>query len=95
METYLCAVGNYAIAPSRLPTAQIVTTTKLTARYLHLITPHRLREDVVRVLTSAKPPKPILIYSQRRALRELKHDDSIVILPADKGNATVVMDRST
>ena len=47
------------------------------------------------MLTSAKPPKPNLTYSQRAALRDLRNDNSIVILPADKGNATVVMDRST
>ena len=36
---------------------------------------------------------PFLRCSLLRALSSLRKDDSIVILPADKGNATVVMDR--
>ena len=68
--------------------------TEATARRLDTNTAQKLREGVARVLTSAKPPKPNLTYSQRRALHDLKDDDSIVILPADKGNATVAMDRS-
>ena len=31
---------------------------------------------------------------ERRTLRSLQKDDSIIILRADKGNKTVVMDRS-
>ena len=84
---------NYAIAPSKVPT-EIIAVTEATARRLDANTAQKLREGVARVLTSVKPPKPNLTYSQRRALRDLKNDDLIVILPADKGNATVVMDRS-
>ena len=86
---------NYAIAPSKLPTAEMIAITEVTARHLDTNTAQKLREGVARVLTSAKPPKPNLTYSQRAALRDLRNDNSIVILPADKGNATVVMDRST
>ncbi|KAM7314345.1 uncharacterized protein ISCGN_004129 [Ixodes scapularis] len=32
---------------------------------------------------------------EHRALRSLKEDDAIVVLPADKGNATVVLDKSS
>ena len=35
-----------------------------------------------------------LSRSERSALRELKRNKDIVIVPADKGNATVVMDKS-
>lgn len=33
-------------------------------------------------------------WEQLRAVQELRRDDSIVILPADKGNVTVVMNRN-
>ena len=44
-------------------------------------------------LQNAKKPRPNLGKEQREALRKLKEDDSIVILPADKGNAIVVMNK--
>ena len=44
-------------------------------------------------LEKSKPPKPNISKRERQALKSLQDDDSIIILPADKGNATVVMDR--
>ena len=44
-------------------------------------------------LEKSKPPKPNISKTERQALKSLQDDDSIIILPADKGNATVVMDR--
>ena len=40
-----------------------------------------------------QPLKPNISKTERQALKSLQDDDSIIILPADKGNATVVMDR--
>ena len=40
-----------------------------------------------------KPPKPNMSYRQRSAVHALRDDPNIVIVPADKGKATVVMDR--
>ncbi|MDA8010421.1 MAG: reverse transcriptase domain-containing protein, partial [Alphaproteobacteria bacterium] len=45
------------------------------------------------VLKKAKPPKPNMSYRQRSVVRALRNDSNIVIVPADKGKATVVMDR--
>ena len=45
-------------------------------------------------LQNAKKPKSSLGKEQREALKKLREDDSIVILPADKGNATVVMNKN-
>ena len=44
-------------------------------------------------LDKSKPPKPNISKTERQALKSLQDDNSIIILPADKGNATVVMDR--
>ena len=94
-EDVLLLELNYAIAPSKLLTAEMIAITEVTARHLNTNTAQKLREGVAEVLTSAKPPKPNLTYSQRRALQDLRNDNLIVMLPADKGNATVVIDRST
>ena len=45
------------------------------------------------ILRRAKPPKDNLKKEQRKALKEMKYLENEVILPADKGNATVVMRR--
>jgi len=48
---------------------------------------------VKKCLQNAKKPKSNLGKEQSEALRKLREDDSIVILPADKGNALVVMNK--
>ena len=48
-------------------------------------------EDAALKIT--QPLKPNISKTERQALKSLQDDDSIIILPADKGNATVVMDR--
>ena len=45
------------------------------------------------VLRKAKPPKPNMSFKQRSAVCALRNDSNIVIVPADKGKSTVVMDR--
>ena len=44
-------------------------------------------------LEKSKPPKPNISKTEIQVLKSLQNDDSIIILPADKGNVTVVMDR--
>ena len=45
-------------------------------------------------LARARPPPANLSQAEHKALKCLREDDSIVIVPADKGNITVVMDLS-
>ena len=45
------------------------------------------------VLREAKPPKPKMSFKQCSAVCALRNDSNIVIVSADKGKATVVMDR--
>ena len=51
-----------------------------------------MRGSVSSVLRKAKPPPPNLEKDERAALKSLREDKTIKVLPADKGNATVVMD---
>ena len=53
-----------------------------------------LRLGVSAALRRAKPPKSNLSFQQRKALRNLRIDNDIVIVPADKGRATVILDKS-
>ena len=54
---------------------------------------HFLRERSITCVGS-KPPKDNLTSRQHKAIRDLRRDKEIVVLPADKGNVTVVMDQS-
>ena len=54
---------------------------------------YKARLDIVGTLRKAKPPPPNMSSSEFRAMKELRKDDSIIILQADKGKATVVMDK--
>ena len=58
-------------------------------------TANDIRMAVRQTLRKAKRPSPNLEQKQREALSNLTNDSSIVILPADKGNSTVLMDRET
>ena len=44
-------------------------------------------------LEKSQPPKQNTSKTERQAIKSLQDDDSIIIIPPDKGNATVVMDR--
>ncbi|XP_072050257.1 uncharacterized protein [Amphiura filiformis] len=53
----------------------------------------QLRSKVASTLRSSKPPKSNVSNDERKAINVPKKEDSIVILPADKGKATVVLDK--
>jgi hypothetical protein len=50
-----------------------------------------LRSRVCGILRRAKPSKDNLTKELRKALKHLKENNTLLILPADKGNATVLM----
>ena len=41
----------------------------------------------------AKAPKSNMTLKERKAIKSLKENESTVIVPADKGKCTVIMDR--
>ena len=49
------------------------------------------KRDEVRTVERARLPKPNITKTARAALRNLQKDDTIIVLPADKGRATVLM----
>ena len=80
---------------------QIAKFTKLTS-YQHLEpklfdlkndVASNVRVQITEVLRRAKLPRSNLTKNMKDAVRNLRADKSIHILKADKGNATVVLDR--
>lgn len=52
----------------------------------------QIRQDAARIVRKAKPPKRNMPREEFAALKALKDNKNVLVLPADKGNATVIMD---
>ena len=52
-----------------------------------------LRAELVGTLKSSKAPKSNISKDERHAIKDLQKQQSIMILPADKGKATVIIDK--
>ena len=93
-ETSVLALGlNFSITPRSLPFVDVITALEDTATQLPQKEAEEFRVQTRRCIERTKVPKSNLNRDMRSALRNLRHDDSIVILPADKGNVTVVMNK--
>ena len=44
-------------------------------------------------LQQAQPPKDNISVKERKALKDLKNDNNIIILPADKGRVIVILNK--
>ena len=52
-----------------------------------------IRADLSSVIRSTQVPKPKCTRNQIAALKSLQQNDNIIILPADKGRATVILNK--
>ena len=93
-EKVLALELNFVTTPQQIPVLKMITSTEATARQLNEESAQHLRSKVSAILRTAKPPKSNLSPGLQSAMRKLQRDKDIVIIPADKGNATVVMDLS-
>ena len=93
-EKEALALGlNFAVTPKRIPTFEIIAATEATASQLDSETAQLLRHRVSSILSTAKTPRSNLSRELQKAVKNLREDRNIVILPADKGNATVILDQ--
>ena len=85
----------YAITPRHIPTEKIVASVEQSITNLPTDCKDELRADICSILKkNAKTPATSNITrEEREAVKELKRDDRIIFLPADKGNATVVLNK--
>eukprot|EP00057_Strongylocentrotus_purpuratus_P018026 XP_011672500.1 PREDICTED: uncharacterized protein LOC105442266 [Strongylocentrotus purpuratus] len=86
---------NFAVAPKKIPFSDIVQQVEPKLRFLSKAAANDIRLKITNALAEAKPPKPNLSKVERSAIQDLRKNQSIHILQADKGNATVVMDQDT
>ena len=94
-EERVLALGlNFAVTPKQIFYRDIIAATESTARQLETDEAKQLRICVSEALSKARPPSSNIDKRMDRAIRDLRRDTDIVILPADKRNTTVVMDRT-
>ena len=92
-ETTVLAKGlNFAVAPQKIPVEEYIVETEKACGMLGENEREQLRAEMRGALKSTHPPQQNITKAEREALKDLKKDDKITILPADKGRATVVMD---
>ena len=83
----------FAIAPRKIPTADIVAAVEESISQLNDDRRYLVRAEVISILTRAKPPPKNIQKDVFNALIALKKDPDRLVLSADKGNCVVVMDK--
>ena len=94
-EEQVLSLGfNFAITPRALPKEKIIQEIEPALSRLPKQAGNQAGVQITEVLRRAKLPKSNLNTKELKALKELRQDNSIHILKADKGNATVILDRT-
>ena len=92
-EVSVLAKGlNFAVTLEKLPVEEYVVVTEKACGMVPEEERERLRAEISGALKSTKRPLSNISKQERVALKQLKKDNTITILPADKGRATVVLD---
>ena len=91
-KSLLAKGAGFAISNNKIPIEEIIVSTELACKKLPSGEAAALRAEVANILEHSKPAKSNLSKEERTAIRELKEDESITILPADKGKCIEVMD---
>ena len=84
---------NFVPAPAKIPTAEIVAAVESGLVRVPEESAEAARSKIIGALSKARPPPVNLLPQERRAIKSLQQDDHILVLPADKGRATVVIDK--
>ncbi|XP_045454291.1 uncharacterized protein LOC123663667 [Melitaea cinxia] len=84
---------NFAITPRHIPYENVIGSVEegIRRNKIPSIDADIMRQDIAVTLRHAKPPRPNVTVSELAALKELRRDQNIIVLKADKGNATVVL----
>ncbi|KAG8224978.1 hypothetical protein J437_LFUL003356, partial [Ladona fulva] len=82
---------NFAPSPSTIPYRDYIGGIEQAVRYLPKETADEIREQVGQALKKAKPPRSNIKRAERTAITNLRNNPDILALPADKGNATVII----
>ena len=84
---------NFVVTPRHPSNLEYITAIETAYTKLSQQDAEELMADINRVLRPSDSPKPNSTKAQALALRELKRNRDCIVLTADKGVATVIMDR--
>ena len=90
-EKLLAHGPNFAVVPKDPPITQYVVAVENACSKLEEGKAEEFRVQVKSAIQKIKHPRPNLTTGERRAISELKRDESRMILTADKGVALVVL----
>ena len=83
----------FALTPKKLPVVDLITATESACRNLNSSDANKLRAKVVNTIGKhGNINDQNITKKERKAIEDLRKDENIMILPADKGRTTVVMD---
>ena len=83
---------NFAVTPRKPPVIDIVTATESACRSLNASDASEVRAKVVNILSNNTQVKEQNVTKDEwKAIEDLRKDDTITVLPADKGRVTVIM----
>ena len=88
---FLTKGPNFSITSKTLLNKDIIATIEDAVKDLEKEETDTIHAKVSLTLQNSKPPKDNLSKYEHKALKELQSDTSIVILPADKGRSTTIL----
>ena len=96
-ETEVLSKGmKFAVAPRKVPVLDFCGVEQGLKKVAHEYksSVDLVRSRVTQVLSNVKPPQSNSTKDETESLQKLQGHDDIIVLSADKGNCTVVMDKS-
>jgi predicted GIY-YIG superfamily endonuclease len=84
---------NFAISPSSIPFDNLICCIEDSIKTLTDEDKDQVRQDCAVILRNAKPPKSNISKEERLAIKNLRNNTNLIILKADKGGATVIMNK--
>ena len=85
---------NFVVSPTSIPIDNFICCVEESIQNLTNEDKDLIRQDCSVILRKAKPPKRNISKEERIALKNLRNDENLVILKADKGGTTVLMNLS-
>ena len=92
-EKLLAHGPNFAITPRSPTIGEYITAVEQTCQGLAQGEAEEIRAEIKADLKKIQPPRPNISREEQKALKELREDNTRVVLTADKGVCLVAMDR--
>ena len=84
---------NYSITLTTIPAVELVAKIETVLAGMPTEEADTIRADLSSVICRTQAPKPNCTRNQITALKSLQQNDNIIILPADKGRATAILNK--